>query len=120
MRQLTSSTHLPTSKGWTAGLTGGATIWSDQWAAYNNIMAATGLAHQTVNHSISFVAPNGVHTNRIKNLWRCAKHKIKRMNATCNDHMSSYLDEFLWQRSVRNRDDRFQKALELIRTHYPV
>ncbi|ESO05791.1 hypothetical protein HELRODRAFT_191383 [Helobdella robusta] len=62
----------------------------------------------TVNHSISFVASNGVHTNGVENLWRCAKHKIKRMNGTCNDHMSSYLDEFL------------MKALELIHTYYPV
>ncbi|ESO02839.1 hypothetical protein HELRODRAFT_174268 [Helobdella robusta] len=95
------------------------TIWSDKWAAYANIPRVTGLAHDTVNHRYGFVAPNGVHTNAIENLWKCAKDKFKRMHGTCDDHVSSCL-EFMWQRGIKDRDERFQTALELIRTYYPV
>ncbi|ESN97760.1 hypothetical protein HELRODRAFT_143239, partial [Helobdella robusta] len=55
----------------------GTTIWSDKWAAYANIPRVTGLAHDTVNHRYGCVAPNGVHTNAIENLWKCAKDKFK-------------------------------------------
>ena len=54
------------------------------WAAY-------------VNHSVAFVAPNGVHTNGVENLGRCAKDKFKRMRGTSDELISSYLDEFLWR-----------------------
>ncbi|ESN96916.1 hypothetical protein HELRODRAFT_178716 [Helobdella robusta] len=43
-------------------------VWTDQWATYNSITAVTGLAHQTVNHSITFRAVNVVHTNGVENL----------------------------------------------------
>ena len=52
------------------------TVWSDQWAAYVNLKAVTGLAQATVNLSIAFVAQNGFHTNDVENLWRCAKDKF--------------------------------------------
>ena len=37
-------------------------IWSDSWAAYNGV--SPGIQnHSTVNHSIEFTTPAGVHTN---------------------------------------------------------
>ena len=30
----------------------GSTVWTDEWAAYRQLTAQTGLAHATVNHSI--------------------------------------------------------------------
>ncbi|ESN91386.1 hypothetical protein HELRODRAFT_165415 [Helobdella robusta] len=74
----------------------GKTVWTGQWAAYNRITTVTGLNHQTVNHFITFRAVNGVHTNEVENLWRCAKQKFKKMNGTCDAHIQSYLDEFMW------------------------
>ena len=35
----------------------GATIWSDEWRAYDNL-GQLGFQHQTVNHSRCFVNPN--------------------------------------------------------------
>ncbi|ESO03953.1 hypothetical protein HELRODRAFT_79698, partial [Helobdella robusta] len=98
----------------------GTTMWSNRWAAYNSLSQSTGLPHNTVNHKYGFVASTGVHTNGIENLWKCAKDKFKQMHGTCDAHISSYLDEFMWQRGARDRDERFQRALELIRTYYVV
>ncbi|ESO04109.1 hypothetical protein HELRODRAFT_173197 [Helobdella robusta] len=53
-------------------------------------------------------------------IFGSAKDKFKRMHGTCDDHVSSYLVEFKWQRGIRDHDVRFQKALELIRTYYLV
>ncbi len=57
----------------------GTTIYSDQWAAYNNI--ANGphqYIHQTVNHSQNFVDPNTLkHTQNVEKMWICMKTKKK-------------------------------------------
>ncbi len=47
------------------------TIFSDEWAAYNRIVdLERNFRHQTVNHSLTFVAPDGTHTkNKIKFVW---------------------------------------------------
>jgi len=73
----------------------GTTVWSDQWAAYRQLTAVTGLPHATVNHSLNFVDPGtGVNTNAIENLWKCAKDKFEHMHGTSDAHISSYLAEY--------------------------
>lgn len=46
----------------------GTTVWSDQWAAYNNVASLSNVnSHSTVNHFIQFVdTVTGVHTQNIK------------------------------------------------------
>jgi len=102
-------------------VTPGTTIWSDQWAAYRQITAATGLQHETINHSLHFVAPqSAVNTNAVENLWCCAKDKFKSMYGTSQAHITSYLDEFLWCRKYGTRDECFENAMQMMRWHYPV
>jgi len=99
----------------------GTTIWSDQWAAYRQITAATGLQHATVNHSLHFVQPqSGVNTNAVENLWRCAKDKFERMHGTSQAHILSYLDEFQWRRNYGSRDECFENAVQMLRWRYRV
>ena len=77
----------------------GTIIWSDSWAAYNNIQQLpTVQNHDTVNHSLEFVdCQTGVHTNHIESYWNRVKIKLKRMRGCHRTMLASYLDEFLWR-----------------------
>ncbi|KII67896.1 hypothetical protein RF11_01568 [Thelohanellus kitauei] len=45
----------------------GSVIWSDQWGAYSRVSTEiAGINHETVNHSVEFVATNGTHTQNIE------------------------------------------------------
>ena len=56
----------------------GTVIWSDCWAAYNNVIALPSImGHDTVNHSIEFVAPSGVHTNHIRVILEQSEDKAQ-------------------------------------------
>jgi hypothetical protein len=59
----------------------GTTIHSDCWAAYNHIQNLDRqYHHRTVNHSLTFVAPDGTHTNSIESTWNGAKRQFKDRN----------------------------------------
>ncbi len=77
----------------------GTEIWSDQWAAYNNISSLPNVSrHQTVNHSVNFIDPvTGVHTNHIESYWNRVKTKFKRMKGCSKQMLDGYLDEFMWR-----------------------
>lgn len=46
----------------------GSTIHTDCWAAYSSLanLEDYQYTHNTVNHSVNFVAPDGTHTNTIE------------------------------------------------------
>lgn len=76
----------------------GSIIHSDEWASYRRIEEATGLAHFTVNHSVQFVdRVTGVHTQNIESYWSRVKLRLKRMKGCRSNHLSSYLNEWLWR-----------------------
>ena len=53
--------------------------------------------YKTVNHSVEFVSPTGVHTQNIESYWNRVKTKFKRMKG-CHEHqLPSYLDEFMYR-----------------------
>lgn len=77
----------------------GTTIHSDEWSAYRHVSTLPNIQrHRMVNHSLHFVAPNGVHTQNVESYWSCAKLKFKRMKGIRADQLPSYLDEFLWRK----------------------
>ena len=56
----------------------GTTVWSDQWAAYNELNAL-GYVHQTVNHSQHYAdLATSIHTNNIEACWAACKASFKR------------------------------------------
>ena len=55
-------------------------IHSDQWASYNQVGTLPNVsAHRTINHSVEFVSPSGVHTQNVESYWNRSKMKLKRM-----------------------------------------
>ena len=77
----------------------GSTVYSDQWAAYNQVAMVPGVAgHATVNHSINFVDPiTGVHTQNVESYWNRVKTKFKRMKGVSSNQLALHLDEFMWR-----------------------
>ena len=97
----------------------GTLVYSDQWAAYNNVGNIPGLQHQTVNHSLFFVDPiTGVHTQNIESYWNRCKVKLKQMKGVRRDMLPGYLDEFMWRE--RAGDNKFEAVLEEIARQYAV
>ena len=75
----------------------GSTVYSDAWAAYNNL-AQHGYARGVVVHQESFVDPmTGVHTQNIEAYWSRVKHKVKFVYGSRLPFIPSYLDEFMWR-----------------------
>ena len=100
----------------------GTTVWSDEWAAYNTIAALPNVAtHAAVNHSLTFVAPSGTHTQNIESYWNRVKTKLKRMKG-CHEHqLASYLDEFMYrERYGVFARQMFDSIMADIATQYPV
>ena len=84
----------------------GTVIWSNSWAAYNNIQQLPSVqSHSTVNHSIEFTTPSGVHTNHIESYWNRAKLKLKKMRGCHRSQLASYLDEFMRRERYGQKND---------------
>ena len=100
----------------------GTIIHSDEWRAYNHVSTLPNVcSHATVNHSVTFVAPNGTHTQHIESYWNWAKVKLKRMKGCQTEQIPSYLDEFMWCERFRNTDNAAWINIILhISQQYPV
>lgn len=97
----------------------GSTVWSDEWAAYNQLNAL-GYVHQTVNHSQHYVDPaTGVHTNNIEARWSACKASFKRRFGVAREHLPAYLDEYMW-RSRQHHADIFSAIVDAICLQYPL
>lgn len=104
-----------------AHVCGSAVVHSDEWRAYYRIQSQLGLQHHTVNHSIEFKSPTGVHTNHIESYWNRAKMKIKSMRGCTENELPSYLDEFMYkERYGRTPDLAFWNVIAHIAEFYPV
>ena len=97
----------------------GSTVYSDAWAAYNNL-EQHGYVHGVVVHQENFVDPlTGVHTQNIEAYWSRAKHKIKAVYGSTLPLIPSYLDEFMWrERYGLNTSEAFDNILAHIAEHY--
>ena len=83
----------------------GSIVHSDEWRTYSRIQSQLHLQHNTVNHSIQFVTPTGVHTNHVESYLNRTKMKIKAMRGCTEGELSSYLDEFMYKECRGKTDD---------------
>lgn len=55
----------------------GSIIHTDCWRAYDGIQEwGYDFRHFTVNHSLSFISPEGIHTNTIEGKKDCIKTRV--------------------------------------------
>lgn len=80
-------------------VTKGTTIWSYQWKSYDGL-TSIGYPHETVNHSVSFVAPNGVNTQRIEATWSLVKRWLAQRSIKSRSKLEEYLHEFCFRRNL--------------------
>ncbi len=107
-------TLMPLIKKW---IKPGSIIISDCWKSYVNI-EKHGYTHSTVNHSQEFVNDQGDHTNKIEGHWRQMKLSLP-THGRRKYHYSSYLAEFQWRYTNKEKDLFFQ-FLEDIKSIYDV
>lgn len=100
----------------------GTIVWSDEWAAYRNVASLPNVAsHSTVNHSVTFVAPSGTHTQNVESYWNRVKTKLKRMKGCHANQLPSYLDEFMYrERFGRTARQTYDSIINDIAQQYPV
>ena len=56
----------------------GTIVHSDQWAAYRRVGTLPNVQqYDTVNHSVEFISPTGVHTQNVESYWNRVKTKLK-------------------------------------------
>ncbi|KII62876.1 hypothetical protein RF11_12237 [Thelohanellus kitauei] len=101
----------------------GSMIWSDQWAAYNQIQSLeAGLSHEKVNHSENFVSITGAYTQNIEREWSKLKLKLlKNMRGTSEDLLQSHLEEYMWRSRVEGGIwEVFMKIIKGASEQYPI
>ena len=100
----------------------GTVIHSDQWASYNQVGTLPNVsAHRTVNYSVEFVSPSGVHTQNVESYWNRSKMKLKRMRVCVAKEVPSYLDEFMWrERFGKTSREAMDSIIRDIAQQYPV
>lgn len=92
-------------------------VVSDCAKFYSRIKEDGYADHLTVNHSVEYVTPEGVHTNRIESHWRALKAYIKtgNMKATLEEHLYEYIFDLYCR---RNNVDKFGLLLSYIKDVY--
>ena len=82
--------------------------------------ASTGLAHQTVNHSLHFVDPvTGVHTQGTEAMWSTMKRTMREERTMHSRLFETYLPELMWRR-LFGGPSVFAHLIQHIAEQYPV
>ena len=91
-------------------------------APVQSLVAGTRLADSsTLNHSVEFVSPSGVHTQNVESYWNRSKMKLKRMRGCAAKEVPSYLDEFMWrERFGKTSREAMDSIIRDIAQQYPV
>lgn len=83
----------------------GTTIISDEWPAYRNIEAITGLRSYTICHKENFVCPQtGNHTQNVESYWNKLKIIIKKMKGVVPSKHDDLLNVFMWRERVVGKE----------------
>ena len=80
----------------------GSTVKTDEWRAYGTL-SDEGFNHLRVNHSLSFVSAEGIHTQLIESLWSQTKSFLKIKRGMTKQHLQGVLDMYFFLMDARYR-----------------
>lgn len=76
----------------------GSILHSDGYPSYPSVASNLGLNHRIVNHSVGFVAPDGVHTNNQEGFWAHFKSSMRKENGVMRSHIDEWISEYIFKR----------------------
>jgi transposase-like protein len=90
-----------------------STVMTDGWKTYDSL-EEHGYRHGVVNHSECFVSSENkaIHTQTIECVWRCLRRFLNSKGAYSRKHLSSYIQEFIFRKSVFDIFETTLSALE--------
>ncbi|UPT67927.1 MAG: IS1595 family transposase [Sphingobacteriales bacterium JAD_PAG50586_3] len=92
-----------------------ATLFTDEWAGYNEAEEVFGYERHFVSHSKKEYANGNITTNRIENVWSNMKRGIFGVYIkSTKKHLHRYMDEFVFRYNTKKKTDgyRFNYYLE--------
>lgn len=93
----------------------GSVIHTDDHRSYASL-AAHGYTHKTVNHSQTFKALDGTHTNHVEGYFSRMKAFLRKRSTKKLDMIPGYLDEFMWLE--RHRGTKWKDFIAAIQRQY--
>lgn len=85
-----------------------ATIYSDEWKAYNNL-TKYGYKHEVVNHGKGIYVRGKRYTNNIENFWSQLKRGIIGVyRVVSKEHLQAYVNEFAFKRNTMKQTTKEQ------------
>lgn len=88
----------------------GTIIATDGYPSYPRAVSQFGSIHEHVNHSEGFITNDGIHTNRIENLWSHLKQEYRSRNGLNKDRIALFIVEFWWlKKNIKHRDLNLSK-----------
>jgi transposase-like protein len=90
----------------------GAMLHTDEFSGYFWLDSSE-FAHKSVNHSETYVGPDGVHTNGIGNVWSLFKRAVMgTFHKVSTKYLPLYLDEFSFRFNNRGEFNLMDRVLE--------
>jgi transposase len=86
-----------------------ATIYSDEWKAYDGLVNEGYKKHYRVTHSAGVFANGRAHVNGIENFWGVTRSRLVKFKGIKNDKFYLYLKETEWR--FNHRQENIYKSL---------
>jgi transposase len=101
VKNCSATTLAPTTKGIAPG---DATVYSDEWKAYDGFVNVGYKKHYRVRHSGNIFANGRAHVNGIENFWGVAKTRLVKMRGVRAGHLHLHLKETEWRFNHRHEN----------------
>lgn len=86
----------------------GSLLHTDGYPTYPSVAENLCISHRVVNHSRSFVAEDGTHTNNIEGFWAHLKSSMRKENGVKRSNIDNWLKLYTFRRRYVMHADRIE------------